>query len=102
VVTVTDSGCGMPPEVLEHAFEPMFTTKEAGSGSGLGLSMVYGFAKQSGGHVSVRSEVAQGTTVTVHLPAAEAEARSAAARAAPPPRRRAALRQRRSTRDANR
>jgi signal transduction histidine kinase len=104
VVTVTDSGCGMPSEVLERAFEPMFTTKEAGSGSGLGLSMVYGFAKQSGGHVSVRSEVARGTTVTLHLPAAEAEAsRSAAARAAAAPRRTAALRQRpRSTGDANR
>jgi signal transduction histidine kinase len=56
VVTVADTGHGMAPEVLEHAFEPLFTTKEAGGGTGLGLSMVYGFARQSGGHVSIRSE----------------------------------------------
>ena len=61
VVTVADTGHGMPPEVLERAFEPLFTTKEAGGGTGLGLSMVYGFAKQSGGHVRIRSEVGQGT-----------------------------------------
>jgi signal transduction histidine kinase len=70
VVTVADTGHGMPPEVLERAFEPLFTTKEAAAGTGLGLSMVYGFAKQSGGKVTVRSEVGRGTTVTLYLPAA--------------------------------
>jgi signal transduction histidine kinase len=67
-VTVTDTGHGMTPEVLEHAFEPLFTTKEAGGGTGLGLSMVYGFAKQSGGHVRIQSEVGQGTAVTLYCP----------------------------------
>jgi len=71
VVSVVDSGCGMPPEVLERAFEPLFTSKAAGGGTGLGLSMVYGFAKQSGGHVHMASEVERGTTVTLYLPAAE-------------------------------
>jgi signal transduction histidine kinase len=73
-VTVTDTGHGMTPEVLEHAFEPLFTTKEAGGGTGLGLSMVYGFAKQSGGHVRIQSEVGQGTAVTLYLPDAEGHA----------------------------
>jgi signal transduction histidine kinase len=73
-VTVTDTGHGMTPEVLEHAFEPLFTTKEAGGGTGLGLSMVYGFAKQSGGHVRIESEVGQGTAVTLYLPDAEGHA----------------------------
>ena len=72
VVTVVDTGHGMAPEVLEHAFEPLFTTKQAGGGTGLGLSIVYGFAKQSGGHVSIRSEVGRGTTVTLSLPSADA------------------------------
>ena len=57
VITVADTGHGMAPKVLERAFEPLFTTKEAGGGAGLGLSMVYGFVKQSGGHASIRSEV---------------------------------------------
>jgi signal transduction histidine kinase len=74
VVSVVDTGCGMPPEVLERAFEPMFTSKAAGGGTGLGLSMVYGFARQSGGHVQMTSEVARGTKVTLYLPAAEAGA----------------------------
>jgi signal transduction histidine kinase len=81
VVTVVDTGRGMPPEILERAFEPLFTSKEAGGGTGLGLSMVYGFAKQSGGDVRIDSEVGRGTTVTLHLPAAEA---GAAARASVP------------------
>ena len=72
VVTVADTGHGMAPEVLEHAFEPLFTTKQAGGGTGLGLSIVYGFAKQSGGHVSIRSAVGRGTTVTLYLPQADA------------------------------
>jgi signal transduction histidine kinase len=90
VVTVADTGHGMPPEVLERAFEPLFTTKEPAAGTGLGLSMVYGFAKQSGGDVSVRSEVGRGTTVTLYLPAPGAGAgRTATARP-----QRTALRQR--------
>ncbi len=65
---VTDNGVGMPPDVVERAFEPFFTTKGVGKGSGLGLSMVYGFAKQSGGHVVIESEVGQGTCVHLYLP----------------------------------
>lgn len=67
-VTVTDDGQGMHREVLERAFEPFFTTKDVGQGSGLGLSMVYGFAHQSGGHVTLDSELGRGTAVTLHLP----------------------------------
>ena len=67
-VAVSDTGTGMPPEILEHAFEPFFTTKDVGEGSGLGLSMVFGFAKQSKGHASIYSEVGKGTTVKVFLP----------------------------------
>ncbi|WP_426419329.1 PAS domain S-box protein [Bradyrhizobium genosp. A] len=70
LISVTDDGEGMTPEVLEHAFEPFFTTKEVGKGSGLGLSMVYGFAKQSDGHVSIYSEQGLGTTVRIYLPRA--------------------------------
>jgi signal transduction histidine kinase len=71
LVSVADTGCGMPPDVLEHAFEPLFTTKQGGGGTGLGLSIVYGFAKQSGGHVTLQSEVGRGTTVTLCLPDAD-------------------------------
>ena len=68
LIAVTDDGEGMTPEIIEHAFEPFFTTKEVGKGSGLGLSMVYGFAKQSDGHVSIYSEQGLGTTVRIYLP----------------------------------
>ncbi|WP_369722612.1 PAS domain S-box protein [Bradyrhizobium sp. LLZ17] len=72
LISVTDDGEGMTPDVIEHAFEPFFTTKEVGKGSGLGLSMVYGFAKQSDGHVSIYSEPGLGTTVRIYLPRAGA------------------------------
>jgi PAS domain S-box-containing protein len=70
-ISVTDTGTGMPPEVVAKAFEPFYTTKEVGKGTGLGLSMTYGFIKQSGGHISIYSEVGRGTTITMLLPAIE-------------------------------
>jgi len=68
LISVTDTGTGMPPDVIVRAFDPFYTTKPAGAGTGLGLSMVYGFARQSGGHVSIYSEMGQGTTMRIYLP----------------------------------
>ncbi|MDN4546224.1 MULTISPECIES: response regulator [unclassified Pseudomonas] len=68
VLSVTDTGCGMPQSIINRAFDPFFTTKPIGQGTGLGLSMIYGFSKQSGGHVAIQSEVGKGTTVNLYLP----------------------------------
>ena len=88
VVTVSDTGTGIPPQLLGKVFDPFFTTKPVGSGTGLGLSQVYGFARQSGGLAFVRSEVGKGTVVELYFPAADGEAPAAAdaAEATPLPR----------------
>lgn len=67
-LSVCDTGIGMPPEVIARVFEPFYTTKPIGQGTGLGLSMIYGFAQQSGGQVRIHSQVGQGTTVRLFLP----------------------------------
>jgi signal transduction histidine kinase len=75
-IAVSDTGCGMPPEVAERAFDPFYTTKPAGKGTGLGLSQVYGIVKQCGGDVTLESNIGQGTTVTLRLPRAQVSAAS--------------------------
>ena len=72
-LTVSDTGEGIPPEIIDQVFEPFFTTKPEGKGSGLGLSMVYGFVRQSGGHVQIDSTVGQGTTIRLYLPRVASE-----------------------------
>ena len=85
VVTLTDTGTGMPDDVLTRVFEPFFTTKEVGKGSGLGLSQVYGFARQSGGHIAVQSKVGKGTDVRLYLPWTEPVQVKISKVEAPPP-----------------
>ncbi|THD36189.1 MAG: PAS domain-containing sensor histidine kinase [Sphingomonas sp.] len=75
-ICVTDTGTGMAPDIVAKAFEPFFTTKPLGQGTGLGLSMIYGFARQSGGHVRIYSEVGQGTTMCIYLPRHDEDAPS--------------------------
>ena len=72
-ISVTDTGCGMPPDIIDRAFEPFFTTKPVGKGTGLGLSQIFGFAHQSGGEAGIESEVGKGTTVSLYLPRSAAE-----------------------------
>jgi CheY-like chemotaxis protein len=71
VVAVSDTGVGMPPDVVAKTYEPFFTTKPIGEGTGLGLSMVYGFAKQSGGQVRIHSQPGLGTSVKIYIPAVD-------------------------------
>ena len=84
VVTVTDTGQGIPPQLLSKVFDPFFTTKPLGSGTGLGLSQVYGFVRQSGGLAFVRSQPGAGTTVEMFFPAAPADAQARSEPAQPP------------------
>ncbi|RUT31352.1 PAS domain S-box protein [Arsenicitalea aurantiaca] len=80
MIAVSDTGCGMSPETMARAFEPFFTTKPVGEGTGLGLSMIYGFIKQSGGHIMLYSELGVGTVVRLYLPRSQAVAAGATER----------------------
>jgi hypothetical protein len=84
LIAISDTGTGIPPDVVERIFEPFFTTKPTGQGTGLGLSMVYGFIRQSGGHIKVYSEVGHGTTFKLYLPLATGPASNAMARSSVP------------------
>ena len=81
MIAVSDSGAGIPASLLEKVFEPFYTTKDVGKGSGLGLSMVYGFVKQSNGHIRIYSEEGHGTTVKLYLPQAAGVADAVPAKA---------------------
>ncbi len=84
LIAVSDTGTGMEPEVIARAFEPFFTTKQRGQGTGLGLSMTFGYVKQVGGHLKIYSEVGHGTTMKLYLPRALGEADAAAEKTVPP------------------
>ncbi|SCB60076.1 His Kinase A (phospho-acceptor) domain-containing protein [Rhizobium aethiopicum] len=87
MISITDTGTGMSPDVIDRAFDPFYTTKGPGKGTGLGLSQVYGYIKQSGGHIKIYSEIDRGTTLKIYLPrhVGKADARLAAAGAQPIP-----------------